>query len=256
MKELNGGRENSIFQCGDTVIRPLNPWSSTIHQLLTHLSQKGMSGIPKLVGKDESNEHLTFVEGDTFNYPLRGAIASEEALVSAAQLLRKMHDASESFVHEHSVEELCWMQTPRKPYEVICHNDFAPYNVALVGNETVGVFDFDTAHPAPRIWDLAYAVYCWSPFKTHPSDRLGNLQDQIDRARLFCEGYSISVEEREQLPSVMISRLETLVAFMHKEASLDNESFVSNIRDGHHHAYMKDIEYIRKNQKAIRMGLG
>ncbi len=85
MKEFNGGRENSIFQCGDIVIRPLNPWSSTIHQLLTHLSQKGMSGIPKLVGKDESNEHLTFVEGDTFNYPLRGAIASEEALVSALQ---------------------------------------------------------------------------------------------------------------------------------------------------------------------------
>ncbi|UGA53370.1 phosphotransferase [Vibrio sp. VB16] len=73
------------------------------------------------------------------------------------------------------------MLEPREPFEFICHGDFTPYNVALSENTVVGVFDFDTAHPAPRIWDLAYSIYCWSPFKTDSVDKLGTIAEQVFR---------------------------------------------------------------------------
>ena len=65
----------------------------------------------------------------------------------------------------------------------------------------------DTAHPAPRLWDLAYAVYCWSPFKTYEYDALGDLNSQSARAKLFCDSYGLSNAEREKLVATMIDRV-------------------------------------------------
>ena len=46
----------------------------------------------------------------------------------------------------------------------MCHGDFAPYNITFVDRCVHGIIDFDTLHPGPRIWDVAYAVYRRSPF--------------------------------------------------------------------------------------------
>lgn len=51
------------------------------------------------------------------------------------------------------------------PIEVMCHGDFAPYNVVLNGSDAVGIIDFDTLHPGSRLSDVAYAVYRWAPLK-------------------------------------------------------------------------------------------
>ncbi len=34
--------------------------------------------------------------------------------------------------------------------------DFAPYNITFVDGCVHGIIDFDTLHPGPRIWDVAY----------------------------------------------------------------------------------------------------
>ncbi|GAM67933.1 hypothetical protein JCM19236_2088 [Vibrio sp. JCM 19236] len=150
MQELSGGRKGSIFKTGDAVKRPLNPWSSSVHKLLKAFEQQQIDGVPRVLGTDQNAEYLSFVEGDTYNYPLVGNVASIQAIESAAKLLRTIHDASEPLVDE--LKSCNWMLQTREPAEVICHGDFTPYNVALQGNIVVGVFDFDTAHPAPRIW--------------------------------------------------------------------------------------------------------
>lgn len=147
------------------------------------------------------------------------------------------------------------MHPGREPIEVICHGDYAPYNVVLQGNQTVGIFDFDTAHPAPRIWDTAYAVYCWAPFKTHEYDALGDLNSQSVRAKQFCDAYGLCNVDREVLVMTMIDRVQALVDHMHSEASNGNEAFIENIRDGHHLAYLADIEYLRKNTDQITQSL-
>ncbi len=252
MELLSGGRENSIFRLDDKVCRPAGAWSSSVHQLLNHLENQGFKSAPKSYGFDEKgNEILSYVEGEVFNYPLTGAVASDEALISAAQLLRKLHDASSSFVAQALAENLPWMLPRREPVEVICHGDYAPYNVSLQGNHTVGVFDFDTAHPAPRVWDIAYAVYCWAPFKTHQADAMGDIQSQAVRAKLFCDAYGVSVDERETLVTAVITRVQALVDFMYREAESGNEAFIANIRDGHHLAYLADIEYLQINDPLI-----
>lgn len=255
MEELKGGRESAIYRDGEVVYRPLQPWSSTIHLVLEHLEQTGVNESPKFLGVNQDQEILSFVAGNTYNYPLVGAIATNDALISAGKLLRKIHDSTAAFLAKIDVKAYQWMLEPREPYEVICHGDFAPYNVALSENRVSGVFDFDTAHPAPRIWDLAYSVYCWAPFKTDSNDRLGTTAEQLARAKLFCDSYGATEPEREQLADAMVQRLQALVSFMCREAEKGNESFAENIEQGHLQAYLNDIEYITENKQKIQLAL-
>ncbi|EGR0411584.1 aminoglycoside phosphotransferase family protein [Vibrio cholerae] len=271
MEELSGGRESAIYRDGEAVYRPIQPWSPTIHLILKHLEQSNVDESPKFLGVNENQEVLSFVVGDTYNYPLIGAIATNEALISASKLLRKIHDSTVSLLNQMDVNKQQWMLEPRIPFEVICHGDFTPYNVALsentvVGdftpynvalseNTVVGVFDFDTAHPAPRIWDLAYSVYCWSPFKTDSNDKLGTIAEQVARAKLFCDSYGATDLEREQLADAMVQRLQALVSFMCNEAENGNKLFAENIEQGHLQAYLNDIEYLSENKQKIQRAL-
>ncbi len=252
MEQLQGGRVGSIYRSGDNVIRPSGTWSPSVHKLLKHLRNNGFDAAPEPHGFDNhGNEILTFVQGEVYNYPLEGNIATRQALVSAAQLLREYHDATISLLSNPLFNSMCWRLPSREPIEVICHGDYAPYNVALKGTNTVGVFDFDTAHPASRVWDIAYAVYCWAPFKTHKYDAMGDLSSQAARAKLFCDAYGLSIENRQKLVATMVDRIESLVAFMHQEAERGNDAFIANIRDGHHLAYLTDIEYLTSNKDHI-----
>lgn len=252
MEELQGGRLNSIYRSGNNVIRPCGLWSSSVHSLLEQLKSSGFDAAPKFCGLDNhGNEILTFVQGEVYNYPLEGNIATSQALVSAAQLLREYHDATLPLLSNPLFNDMRWRLPSREPIEVICHGDFAPYNVALNGSQTVGIFDFDTAHPASRVWDIAYAVYCWAPFKTHEYDALGDLNSQSARAKQFCDAYGLSIEHREKLVMTMVDRLEALLAFMDQEARRGDDAFIANIRDGHHLAYLADIEYLVNNREYI-----
>ncbi len=255
VEELSGGRESTIYRDGEVVYRPLQSWSSTIHLILKHLERAKIAETPKFLGVNKDQEILSFVAGNTYNYPLVGAIATNEALVSAGKLLRKVHDSTVSLLEQLDVNAHRWMLEPREPFEVICHGDFTPYNVALLENKVVGVFDFDTAHPAPRVWDLAYSVYCWSPFKTDSNDKLGTISEQLARARLFCYSYGATESEREQLADIMVQRLQALVSFMRSESENGNESFAENIEQGHLQAYLNDIEYITENKQKIQCAL-
>jgi len=256
MKEFQNSRYEKIHISADRVYRPCGFWSEPVHALLTHLRNEQFYSAPQSFGFDDNgNETLSYVAGDVYNYPLAGAIVSNEALSSAATLLRRYHDATISFVNSPVCHEATWLLPRREPQEVICHGDYGPYNVALNGNRVVGVFDFDTAHPAPRIWDIAYAVYCWAPFKTKPDDVLKNLVSQAERAKQFCNAYGLLHADRHQLVDTIIERLQVLVAFMLAEAGSGNKAFVANIADGHHFAYRDDIAYLELNYSEITQAL-
>ncbi|MCP4323330.1 MAG: aminoglycoside phosphotransferase family protein, partial [Alteromonadales bacterium] len=238
------------------VYRPSGFWSKSTHKLFKHLQSEQFDSAPKSFGFDKNgNEILSYVSGEVYNYPLVGPISTMEALCSASTLLRQYHDATVSFVQNEQHRDLRWLLSSREPQEVICHGDYAPYNVALNGNVVVGIFDFDTAHPAPRIWDVAYAVYCWAPFKTNPYDLLGDLTEQSIRAKQFCHSYGLSHDDRVQLVDVIISRIQSLIDFMFDEAEKGNEAFVANIKDDHHLAYIADIEYLKRNKQQITENL-
>ena len=255
-EELDGGRKGEIFLEGDVVTRPASSWSKSVHQLLTHLHNHGFTSVPKPLGFDvDGNEQVSFVDGAVHNSLITAEARSETALISAAQLLRHYHDATASFISSETID-LPWMLPSLKPIEVMCHGDYAPYNVAQKNDRVIGIFDFDTAHPAPRVWDVAYAVYRWAPLVgDHNTEGFGSLGEKIGRAKLFCDAYRLEPTQRQTLGEMIVQRLETMIAFMHAEAKAGNMTFAEHIREGHDQLYKGDIEFVDDNLEAIREGI-
>lgn len=222
-------------------------WSNQIHAYLNFLKLVEFKGVPIPLGFDEhGNELLTYVKGKTCDYPLSDSVKSENALISAAKLLREYHSVSEKYIKETKFPEDGWMFSAKRPVEIICHNDFAPYNICFSGSEAIGLIDFEAAMPGPKIWDVAYALYRFAPF-THPSnkDGFGRLTDQCKRAKIFCDTYELDNTDRENMADVIIERLETLIKFMLCAANKGEKKYQACISDGHHKLYEMDIEYIK-----------
>lgn len=147
-EHLSGGI-NRIRRSGATVIRPVGDHTPSVHRVLRHLRKRGFDAAPEVIDLDleAGTETLSFLPGDTSGYPMDEAFRTDRALTSAARLLRSLHDATADF---DAREEDRWFLPARRPAEVMCHGDFAPYNCTLRRDLVSGVFDFDTMHPAPR----------------------------------------------------------------------------------------------------------
>lgn len=254
MESLSGGRADQIFRGADGVHRPTGTWSENVHLLLRELRHHGFTSAPTFLRFDEEGrEVLTFIPGVVGNDPLPEAFRSKQALVSAAKMLRAYHDASAKVAAKLTRLD-GWQLPAQLPAEVICHGDFAPYNVVLDGSEAVGLIDFDVAHPAPRAWDVAYALYRWAPL-TAPTnhDGFGSLDEQILRARLFCETYQLTYQG--SLSEMICRRLNALILFMTAMARANDRQYSDNIADGHLALYVRDVEYIELHHEQIDQAL-
>lgn len=176
---LAGGNSSVVVRVGDTVRRNSGPWTPAVHGLLAALHDGGVKGVPVALGLDErGREMLTFVSGDVVQYPLPAWIWHEAVLRDASRLLRQIHDAA---AHLASADQT-WQLASHEPVEVVCHNDFAPYNMVFQDGRLAGAIDFDAASPGPRIWDVAYLAYQLVPLieGTGP----GEPPEEEKRARL------------------------------------------------------------------------
>lgn len=245
--ELVGGGITHVVRIGDTIRRPVRPWSETVRRLLDHLAKEGVAGVPRWHGIDEQDrEILDYLPGEVGNYPLSLDVRSETALVTAAQLLRSLHDSTVMLVSELTEG---WQFPSLEPVEVICHGDFAPYNCVFRDRQAVGVIDFDGARPGPRRWDLAYALYRFAPLTDLVNeDGFGDVEQQAYRARLFLDAYGCSAEERRSAMEAVVPRLRWLVAFMRDAAAQGDSNFARHIEEGHVDLYLRDIEHVEKKR--------
>jgi hypothetical protein len=93
----DGVTQGSV-RIGDTVRRPLRPFSLTVQAYLAHLRDAGFTGAPLPLGVDEQGrEVLSFVPGDVPRNPLPPETAGDEVLVALARLIRALHEASAGF---------------------------------------------------------------------------------------------------------------------------------------------------------------
>ena len=237
---------NTVWRAGDTVVRPTGAHSPAVHDLLGHIRTRGFHGAPEVVAVGERTKTLSFVPGETSNYPLTPEFQMDDALTSAARLLREYHDATVGFdAVGHS-----WLLEPQEPAEVICHGDFAPYNCAVTAGEVTGVFDFDTAHPGPRLWDVGYAAYRWAPLVAPGNVAwLGDIDEQARRLRLFCAAYGVG--KRDEVIRFAQERLTELVRVMRAWAADGHEALAQHVTDGHDIRYLKDIEYLDENLERL-----
>jgi len=149
---LTGGNMNVVERDGDTVLRTAGPWTPTVHRYLDYLRRAGITWAPVPLGIEGARERLSFVDADVPQYPLPDWVWAESVLVEGAARLRELHDASIGFALDGAV----WQSPAKVPAEVVCHNDFAPHNLAFADGALVGAIDFDMCSPGPRLWDLAY----------------------------------------------------------------------------------------------------
>lgn len=250
IEELSGGNVSSVFRKGDKVLRERKPDSSNIHQLLQHLEAKGFPYAPKYLGTDEKGrEVLSYIEGIAGNYPLPSYMWSDSSLQGIAEMLRKYHD----FVSDFEFDET-WnpIDLTPLPFEVICHNDFAIYNIIFAHQKPVGVIDFDLAGPGPRIWDIAYALYTCIPLSRLYHSEQGEViyydskRDAVgvkNRIEGFFESYGREIDA--DVIVMVERRLQALCETMERRAAEGDEAFQKMIDEGHREHYQKDIEFIR-----------
>jgi thiamine kinase-like enzyme len=242
---LTGGNSNQVIRQGKTVLRKTGAWSPFVHALLRYLQANNFKSAPILLESSDTHERLSFLEGEVGNYPLKPFMQSEAIVIEAAQWLRQFHDLTDKFeIPANSQFSLPVDVTA--PYEVICHNDFAPYNCVFKDNHLVGVIDFDTASPGTRLWDIAYAVYRFAPLVTDEHCfNMGwqSIPDRLGRLKLFCDAYGL--ENRSALIEMVIQRLEAMVRYMQDHAfNLD-----------HIPTYQSDLSYLQNNQPILNRAL-
>ena len=243
------------IRVGDTMRRPARPWSASVQAVLGHLRAAGLTGIPEPLGFDElGREVLGYVAGEVWDYPLPELVWRESTLVAAARLLRRCHDATAGFVPPAGARWMLPMPDDLAA-EVVCHNDFAPYNVVFGDDGPVGVIDWETAAPGARVWDVAYAAYRFVPLSCAAPEALQAVPVQARRVAVFSDAYGLGAEARAILLATVARRIAALRDLIVSQAESGNPVFAAHLADGHVEEYEADLEYLRASASALARSL-
>lgn len=206
---LSGGNMGAVHRRGPEVLRPAGAWTPRVHALLNRFADAGIDATPRPLGVTaDGRERLSYLPGEVPGYPLPDWVWTEPVLLDAAQLLRRLHDASVPLAGEAEG----WRSPVREPAEVVCHNDFAPYNLVFAAGRPVGVIDWDYCSPGPRIWDLAYLAYRLAPLTGALETGPFTAAERSRRLRLLLAGYGLDASPAE-LVTVVVCRLRDLADF-------------------------------------------
>ncbi len=165
-----------------------------------------MTGVPEVLGLTDERELLSFIPGEVPAYPMPRWVWTDEALISSVQLLRQFHDSTVGCDRSGP-----WRSPVHQPVEVICHNDFAPYNLVYEHGLAVAIIDFDYASPGPRLWDLAYLAYRVAPLSTDNSDGF-TVAARQERLSAMLRVYGTNATDTE-LGATVVRRLLELATF-------------------------------------------
>jgi hypothetical protein len=212
---LLGGRvTKGVVRIGDTVRRPFRRDHSLQHDLLIYLEQRGFDGSPRFLGIDAlGRESLSFLPGTV---PTDLGHFDDQQLVEAASLLRRFHDATAEFP-----------AVLQAGAEVICHNDWGPPNCVFQGELPVGLIDFDTAAPGPRLWDIGYSAFSWLDI----GDPDYTADEQLRRLGLFIEGYGDQSLTLPRITVYMVARQAQLSTSAPAQGNLALADWSATVRE-------------------------
>lgn len=198
-----------VSRRGDEVLRLAGPWTANVHRLLGLYAEAGVAGTPRPLGfTGDGRERLSFLPGIVPAYPMPDWVWGDAVLEDAARLVRRLHDASVTLA---GLTE-GWRSPLRQPAEVVCHNDFAPYNLVFEDGRLTGVIDFDYCSPGPRIWDLAYLAYTLVPLIGALGVGPFTAEERADRLGQLLATYGSPATPTELLATVVL-RLRDLADF-------------------------------------------
>jgi aminoglycoside phosphotransferase (APT) family kinase protein len=196
-----------IVRLGDTVRRPVRPFTRTVQAYLAHLQRAGFTAAPVPLGVDEQGrEVLSFIRGDVPRKPLPPYTAGDEVLVALARLIRSLHEASDGWIPP---ADAVWGGIPgaaespppgEENPELVSHRDYCPGNVVFRDGLPAALIDFDLARPTTRLYDIANALWWWAPLRD-PVDRAPAFTsaDIPHRAAVFAAAYGMTRQQRRDL---------------------------------------------------------
>ncbi|MGO9505689.1 MAG: phosphotransferase enzyme family protein [Streptosporangiaceae bacterium] len=195
------------MRIGDSLRRPVRPFTATVQAYLAHLRSVGFTGAPAPLGvDDQGREVLSYVPGDVPREPLAAETAGEEVLTALARLIRQLHDASQGWTPPPDAVWGAQRSGPNVPPpadgnpELVSHRDYCPGNVVFRDGLPAALIDFDLARPTTRLYEIANALYWWAP-RYDPKDRAPAFADADipRRAAIFADAYGMSQEQRRDL---------------------------------------------------------
>lgn len=195
-----------VVRVGGTIRRPHQPQSLAVAGYLDWLEDAGFAGSPRYLGRDEEGRDvLTFVPGQCAGAAPEPWAQSEELLVSVAQLVRRLHNASAGFVpsdHPFPARGVRPETPSHDSPALVCHLDVTPQNVVVRNGRAAGLVDFDLAGPATALRDSFNTAMHWIPLRD-PDDSYAGWEhlNLLRRLRIFADAYGWSEAERQLLPS-------------------------------------------------------
>ncbi|GAA2426819.1 phosphotransferase [Mycolicibacterium llatzerense] len=249
-ERLAGGWGGTVLRTGGTVRRSTGHWTPAVHELLKHLEAVGFDGAPRVFGVDsEGHEVLTFIDGQTAasadGWPTW--LRFEANLVRVARLLRRFHDAVETF---RPGPELQWRDGSRglQDGEIIGHNDVSLANLVADSTGRIhSLIDWDNAGPTTRRADLAYAA--WHVVGLHARAHArargwSKAPDVARRLEMFLDAYGL--DDRDGFVDDIIARISAAVRSCRAAAEAGNDGarpFVALLEG--------DLEFVRRNRDAL-----
>lgn len=252
-QRLDGGL-NEVVRIGQTIRRPVGPWSDSVHELLTELESRGFAGAPRFLGTDdEGREILSVVQGER-PWPPGPMLFEDGLLESTAALVRRYHDAVEGWAPATGR----WQRAPvavGEP-EVICHNDIAPWNLIAQDGAATGFIDWDTAAPGPRMWDLAYVAYTFVPLAAPENRGPMGWPDPVrvrERLALVRDAYGCSQQQWQLLLATIPARVRAAYDTMRIWAAQERPGWRAQWEQSepwrHGAGYLRDLAYIGASVK-------
>jgi hypothetical protein len=246
-----GGNLSNAIRVGDTVRRRAGPWTPTVHALLRFLESAGFEA-PRVRGMDEEGrEVLGYIEGDAHSgwpEPVPDWVTDDDRLAAGARLLRRYHDLVAGFRPPPGAK---WRLVAPTAAEIICHNDWAPWNALFRDRRLAVMLDWDLAGPGTRLWDVANSAYCWVPLFSESGEF--TIDERARRLRLFCDAYGVS--ERVRLLEVIKQRTLFVGEVIAEQARLGDKGF-AKLADWDVPARMKrDAAYLDDHRRVLGRAL-
>jgi hypothetical protein len=195
---LQARPDRPVVRVGDVVRHPRQPWSESVHALLSRLREVGFTEAPAPGALGPDYDDVAFIPGIGGDDACL-MVTTDEAVAAVAQLLRRYHDAVSDWHPEVAPVWFDGQVGTGTEDQIVCHGDVGPWNLVWRDGALVGLIDWEYATIGSRREDIAYALHYLAPFRdrSYWTEVLGMKTRPRRRHRIsvFAEAYGIAVDE-------------------------------------------------------------
>jgi thiamine kinase-like enzyme len=138
--------------------------------------------------------------------------------------------------------------------EIVCHNDFAPYNGVFDDGNLVGIIDWDVVWPGRPSWDLAFFAWHWVPLhRATPELAWRSIPECERRLLLVADAYGL--EQRSGFVEEIIERIDASRIGIIERAQAGDPAFVRLEREGHPREMERAIAFVRSIEGQLQSAL-